>query len=207
MDSVATIVCAAAERRKCQAQVGTAAKHQPGKGLLGVEVVQVGDQFSQRGGLAEQRDAQPVGEPLRVAEQVVVAIRLTGQVPVKLLRGARPVAEADERGGVLKRLHQRRVGAHEGQPVLGEFQFPDDLGFKAAWRVGDGGVVAGQELPPTARTAQPRLAFEYQHAQPGAGQVAGSHQPVVAAADHYDVKVVFPGAHHRLTAAVAPVLA
>src|SRR5690606_17719735 len=68
------------------------------------------------------------------------------------------------------------------QPETGQLQVSHDLRPEQRADIGAVGVQeAWRELPAGSRTADPIVLFHHQHIQPGALQVAGVNQPVMAA--------------------------
>ena len=181
-------------------EVAGIAEQNAAEGFLVFQARQVAHEMLQRGRRLEDRDAQPVGEALEIGEEGVVAGGFAGREGFQLGVIARRIAPADVDPVAVQRMHQGRVGAHEGETVTLELEIVDDLGFERARRVGDGRRIAGHELDGRRRAAQAGAAFEDQGPEAGATEIGGGDEPVMAAA--HDDGLVAAGAHFGTTSLV-----
>ncbi len=119
-----------------------------------------------------------VGQALRVARGK------PGQFPLGIGEG-----RSQPERTVVGQGQEIREGALEDfQSVLGQAQVADHLGVKQAHRVGGRGIAkSGSEFLGYRRAAHHGAPLEYAHLEPRAGEVAGAHEAVVAAADDDDI--------------------
>ncbi len=102
--------------------------------------------------------------------------------------GQRLVGPQHERAAVRKGRERGRVPGQHLEAVPLEIEIPDDLGPEQAVDVGGRGhLEAGPQLLGDAGAAQHFAALEYQHFDPGPGEVRGGDQTVVATADNDEV--------------------
>ena len=132
-----------------------------------------------------ERGLEEVGHPLehRLVSRVALGVALlnlrdlpAGQLGVRAQHQRAAVGERRERG---------RVPREHLEAVWREVQIADDRRAEEAVDVGGGrDLEAGQDLLGDARAADDVAPLEHEHAQPGAGEVARGHEPVVPGTDH-----------------------
>ena len=114
---------------------------------------------------------------------LVVGLGVDRRVAVDLAPRARVVVHAPEVVAV-RHGRERAVQRQDLEAVAGQVELADDLGPQQRDHVrADGELEAGEDLLGHRRSAQHVPALEHEHLAPGAGQVGGVHEAVVAAAD------------------------
>jgi len=153
--------------------------------VLGPERPGVGRGLEQRG-LDEIRHAL---EHRLVAGQ---GLGIAGGELRDLLPGQLFVGSHEQEATVGKRRERRGAARQQLKPVAGQLEVADDLRPEQAVHVGGGGhLEARPQLFRHARAPHHVAALEHQHPLPGAGEIGGGDEAIVAGPDDDDV--VRPG--------------
>ena len=166
------------------------AEPQPGQRVAGRWRAHVG----RRGG---GEAAQEAGQRAHATVELRVRRGVRRRTGLELRGGARGIRPQGQRAAVRLRREDPRLGLHEGQAVALQAEVAVDVGAQPPDRVGQRRHAhAGDQLVGDGGPAEAVAPLQEQRAQPGAGQVRGGRQAVVAAAD--DDGVPGPGgdAHH-----------